>query len=145
MKQTPADRRARRLAQKILGKDFIKLFKRGYLEFKIKLRGARVKTKKFLICKNISVYGYDSRKRKYFRYCSLIKNTNAWQYEQNVYEQGYGANAYSHFDKLIAYYLWLKEYSKKAVPIQQFKDQFNLIDDGYSWYRLKKDMKGRYF
>lgn len=145
MKQTAADRKARRLAQKILGQDFKKLFKKGYLVFKIKLKGTKTKLKKLLICKNITVYGYDKRSNSYYRYCSLIRNTMPWQYEQNVYEQGYGAQAYSKFDKLVAYYLWLKEYSKSAVSIQQFKEQFNHIDDEYTWHRLKKDMKSRYF
>lgn len=130
-----ADIRARGLAKKILGSDFDRLMKKGYLTFKINVKQSSLGLTKFIIGKDIAVYRYDKKKNRYFRYCSLIQERPAWQYEQNVYPRTLD-NHYSKYDKLVAYYLWLKNYSKNGVSKFQFKKQFNFIDDPQSIYDL---------
>jgi len=121
-----ADKRAKKLAKKVLGKDFNLLMKRGYLVRTIKIKnGKKIVRMRMLISKDIYVYGYN--KKRYHRYCSeLLEESINNPYRPYEY-RGYYAESFSKFDRLIAFYIWLKHYSKHPISRRAFNRRFNFI------------------
>lgn len=118
-KYQKADRKARKLAKQILGKDFDRLMKRKYLSFKIKIRKQKGKIveRKMYLFRDIVLYIVDEKTNKLIRICSLLEGPGGTWEEKR----------YSDYDKLIAFYLWLKHYKKHPVKQLAFNDQFNLM------------------
>lgn len=128
-KEAKADRRAKRLAKQVLGKDFKKLNTEKYLIYKIKVKNGRKITLKIIyLFKDVVLYEQDPRSKRLTRICSLIQDPTTWNEVR-----------YSIYDKLIAYYFWLRLYSRKPIHITDYKDQFNLL--GYNTLTLEEVLR----
>lgn len=136
--QSAADKRALKLAKKVLGNDFKKLMKQKYLIFPIKILkgGHRVVIKKIYLFKHIVLFTYTPKTKRFARLCSVLIDP---RYYHDV--------RYSKYDKLIAYYLWLKHYTKHRIENMEYNDQFNLMPQSdYSreevYFEIETDKRG---
>lgn len=115
-----ADKRAKSLAKKIMGKKFTELMKKKYLRFviKVKKQKGKIVEKKLYILKDVTMYQLNEKNHKLAKICSLIAGSDQFEVRQ-----------FSDYDKLVAYYLWLKHYSKHPIRQLDFNDQFNLMSE----------------
>jgi len=122
-----ADKKARKLAKMVLGKDWDLLMKQKYIVCNIKIKfDKKISLKRMVISKDINLYGYDKKREAYFRYCSELTEESA----MNPYRNHYGPympEQYSKYDRLIAFYIWLKHYKKHPISPKYFAKKFNLI------------------
>lgn len=139
----PSDRRAKNLARKVLGKDFKTIFDKGFVSFNIKvqIKKGEVETRRIYLCKDFRVYTLNKKRSLYYRYCSILLEYRASLYDANEYPAIYYQNVFSDYDKLIAYYLWLKHYSKVPAKLKEFKQQFNLIQTPLSYRQFKAEIE----